>query len=80
MATATATRIRGREREVIAQELRRRVSGEVRFDAFSRVLYSTDASIYQMETIDKLSNAVFQRCEQVQTHSGQHGKGCINGV
>ena len=27
------------------------VSGEVRFDAFSKVLYSTDASIYQMEPV-----------------------------
>jgi FAD/FMN-containing dehydrogenase/Fe-S oxidoreductase len=51
MTTATANRIRGREREELAQELRRRVSGEVRFDPFSRVLYSTDASIYQMEPV-----------------------------
>ena len=27
------------------------MSGEVRFDPFSRVLYSTDASIYQMEPV-----------------------------
>ena len=32
-------------------ELRRLVEGEVRFDDFSRVLYSTDASIYQMEPV-----------------------------
>ena len=51
MSTTTANRIRGRDREELAQELRRRVSGEVRFDAFSRVLYSTDASIYQMEPV-----------------------------
>ena len=51
MATAAAKRIRGREREELAQELRRRVGGEVRFDPFSRVLYSTDASIYQMEPV-----------------------------
>ena len=31
--------------------MRKRVSGEVRFDPFSRVLYSTDASIYQMEPV-----------------------------
>ena len=49
--TTAATRIRGKEREELAQALRRRVSGEVRFDAFSRVLYSTDASIYQMEPV-----------------------------
>ncbi len=51
MATAAANRIRGNEREELAQELRRRVAGEVRFDPFSRVLYSTDASIYQMEPV-----------------------------
>ncbi|MFQ5652739.1 MAG: anaerobic glycerol-3-phosphate dehydrogenase subunit C [bacterium] len=35
--------------EEIVQELRKRVQGEVRFDKYSRVLYSTDASIYQIE-------------------------------
>ena len=32
-------------------ELRKSVRGEVRFDAYSRILYSTDASIYQIEPI-----------------------------
>ena len=32
-------------------DLRRRISGEVRFDAYSRALYSTDASLYQMEPV-----------------------------
>ena len=32
-------------------ELRRRVKGEVRFDRFTRALYSTDASIYQIPPI-----------------------------
>jgi len=32
-------------------ELRRRVEGDVRFDTYSRLLYSTDASMYQMEPI-----------------------------
>ncbi len=35
----------------LVQDLRRRVRGEVRFDAVSRALYSTDASIYQIEPI-----------------------------
>ena len=35
----------------LEHELRRLVEGEVRFDAFSKVLYSTDASIYQMEPV-----------------------------
>ncbi len=51
MTTTTSQRIRGKEREELAQEIARRVSGEVRFDPFSRVLYSTDASIYQMQPV-----------------------------
>ena len=51
MATNTATRIRSKEREELAHELRERVTGEVRFDAYSRLLYSTDASIYQMDPV-----------------------------
>ena len=35
----------------LAVELERRVSGEVRLDDFSRTLYSTDASIYQMKPV-----------------------------
>ncbi len=35
----------------IAEELRSRIEGEVRFDRYSRLLYSTDASIYQIEPI-----------------------------
>ena len=35
----------------LVEELKRHVSGEVRFDKMSRLLYSTDASIYQMEPI-----------------------------
>ena len=51
MAATIATRIRASERRELEHELRQRVSGEVRFDPFSRVLYSTDASIYQMEPV-----------------------------
>ena len=35
----------------LAEELKRRVAGEVRFDKMTRVLYSTDSSIYQIEPI-----------------------------
>ena len=51
MAATAASRIRASERRDLEQALRQRVSGEVRFDPFSRVLYSTDASIYQMEPV-----------------------------
>jgi len=51
MATTAATRVHASERDDIENALKRRISGEVRFDPFSRVLYSTDASIYQMEPV-----------------------------
>ena len=51
MGATAAGRIRASERRDLEQALRQRVSGEVRFDPFSRVLYSTDASIYQMEPV-----------------------------
>lgn len=35
----------------VADELRRVVQGEVRFDGFSRMLYSTDASLYQIQPV-----------------------------
>jgi len=34
-----------------AEELRGRIEGEVRFDRYTRMLYSTDASIYQVEPL-----------------------------
>src|SRR6202049_4776802 len=39
------------QRQLLVQHLRRHISGEVRFDATSRRLYSTDASIYQIEPL-----------------------------
>src|SRR6476620_6975675 len=37
--------------EPLQRELERRISGEVRFDTISRALYSTDASVYQIEPL-----------------------------
>ena len=37
--------------ESLVEELKRQVVGEVRFDRMTRILYSTDASIYQIEPI-----------------------------
>jgi FAD/FMN-containing dehydrogenase/Fe-S oxidoreductase len=39
------------QREALARHLRKHLGGEVRFDAPSRKLYSTDASIYQIEPL-----------------------------
>src|SRR5258708_31009190 len=38
-------------RETLAKHLRKHVEGEVRFDSTTRKLYSTDASIYQIEPL-----------------------------
>ena len=35
----------------LAQQLAERIEGDVRFDRYSRLLYSTDASIYQIEPL-----------------------------
>jgi FAD/FMN-containing dehydrogenase/Fe-S oxidoreductase len=35
----------------LLQDLQKHIAGAVRFDAFSRMLYSTDASIYQIEPL-----------------------------
>ena len=39
------------QRESLARHLRKHLAGEVRFDATSRRLYSTDASLYQVEPL-----------------------------
>ncbi|HET7004931.1 MAG TPA: FAD-linked oxidase C-terminal domain-containing protein, partial [Candidatus Binatia bacterium] len=41
----------GRDYFEIEAELKKRVEGDLRFDKYSRLLYSTDASIYQIEPI-----------------------------
>src|SRR5262249_49508654 len=57
MARAAAGGMRFPGHSIIAamtdleRELRRVVEGDVRFDQYSRLLYSTDASMYQMEPI-----------------------------
>src|SRR5947209_3439441 len=39
------------KRQTLARHLRKHLQGEVRFDATARRLYSTDASIYQIEPL-----------------------------
>jgi FAD/FMN-containing dehydrogenase len=41
----------GRDYFEIESELKKRIEGDIRFDRYSRLLYSTDASIYQIEPI-----------------------------
>ncbi len=46
-----ATRVKESDTREMVEDLGRLVSGEVRFDKMSRVLYSTDASMYEIEPI-----------------------------
>ena len=39
------------EKTQVEYELRKTITGDIKFDSYSRMLYSTDASIYQMEPI-----------------------------
>lgn len=45
------TRYPDMQRHALSQHLRRHIQGDVRFDLASRKLYSTDASIYQVEPL-----------------------------
>lgn len=44
-----------RLRKVLQEELEGKIAGEVRFDTISRALYSTDASVYQIEPLGVVS-------------------------
>ena len=46
-----STQVTQSDTKSLVQELKRQVAGEVRFDKMTRFLYSTDASIYQIEPI-----------------------------
>jgi FAD/FMN-containing dehydrogenase/Fe-S oxidoreductase len=59
-------------REVEA-DLRRRVTGEVRFDPYSRVLYSTDASAYQIEPVGVVIPRTRDDVQAVVEITARHG-------
>jgi hypothetical protein len=45
----------GRDYFEIEAELKKRIEGDIRFDRYSRLLYSTDASIYQCRATRTMS-------------------------
>ncbi len=49
--TRKGAAISGSEVSAIAEELRGQIAGEVRMDRYNRLMYSTDASMYQMTPI-----------------------------
>src|SRR5437868_12872451 len=46
--TAATSRV---DADALARELTQNIEGEVRFDAVSRALYATDASVYQIQPL-----------------------------
>jgi FAD/FMN-containing dehydrogenase/Fe-S oxidoreductase len=59
--------------EALANELRASVGGEVRFDAVSRALYATDASIYQVEPLGVVMPRDAQDVAAVLRAARRHG-------
>ncbi len=59
--------------QALVEELRRHVKGEVRFDKISRVLYSTDASIYQIEPIGVVLPKTVEDVIAVVESADRHG-------
>ncbi len=64
MAVPTVRDIGGDAAAQLARELAALTAGEVLFDAHSRMLYSTDASIYQVEPIGVVTPRTRRRARQ----------------
>jgi FAD/FMN-containing dehydrogenase/Fe-S oxidoreductase len=59
--------------ETLRQELAAAVDGEVRFDRVSRALYSTDASVYQIEPLGVVVPRSAEGVSQAVTLAARHG-------
>ncbi|MGE0361546.1 MAG: FAD-binding and (Fe-S)-binding domain-containing protein [Vicinamibacterales bacterium] len=59
--------------DALEQDLRRAVGGEVRFDTASRALYSTDASVYQIEPRGVVIPRTRDDVEAAVTIAARHG-------
>ena len=81
--SATTIRLHGNGREpngalgfvaaALQDELQRRIAGEVRFDAVSRMLYSTDASNYQIDPVGVVIPATREDVLATIEIAAQHG-------
>ena len=71
--TRKAAALTERELAEITQKLRKQVAGEVRMDRYSRLMYSTDASIYQMEPIGVVVARSADDVEATIRIAGEHG-------
>jgi FAD/FMN-containing dehydrogenase/Fe-S oxidoreductase len=57
----------------LQRELERAIDGEVRFDKVSRALYSTDASVYQIEPLGVVIPRSAEAVQQAVTIAARHG-------
>jgi FAD/FMN-containing dehydrogenase/Fe-S oxidoreductase len=61
------------ERGEIARKLQREVAGEVRMDHYNRLMYSTDASMYQMEPVGVVVPKDANDVETAMRIAAEHG-------
>ncbi|MDH3602159.1 MAG: FAD-binding protein, partial [Candidatus Tectomicrobia bacterium] len=59
--------------EALLRDLQNRIAGEVKFDSFSKMLYSTDASMYQIEPIGVVIPRDVDDVVGAVTAAGAHG-------
>lgn len=59
--------------EALLRDLQKRMAGEVKFDPFSKMLYSTDASMYQIEPIGVVIPRDADDVVGAVTAAGEHG-------
>src|SRR5688500_13663321 len=59
--------------DALQRELRAALGGEVRFDRATRALYSTDASVYQIEPLGVVLPRSRDDVEAAVTIAGRHG-------
>src|SRR3954453_3602380 len=61
------------DRDALRRDLEAQVEGEVRFDKVSRALYSTDASVYQIEPLGVVVPKSAEAVQQAITIAARHG-------
>jgi FAD/FMN-containing dehydrogenase/Fe-S oxidoreductase len=65
--------LRGRRASALQRELETAIDGEVRFDLLSRALYSTDASVYQIEPLGVVVPRSAEAVAQAVAIAGRYG-------
>lgn len=59
-------------RAILARELQQRIAGEVRFGRHDRLLYATDASLYQVEPIGVVTPRSIDEIDEIVRFAAEH--------